>query len=54
MSRIAERPKKHVLFFRVDEAEWKLLKKARRKTGAEISTLLRQPLRDVLEAAPKG
>jgi hypothetical protein len=54
MGRITEKPKKHVLSFRVDETEWKLLKKASRKTGADISTLLRQSLRDVLEGAPKG
>lgn len=54
MGRITEKPKKHVLSFRVDETEWKRLKKASRKTGADISTLLRQSLRDVLEGAPKG
>ena len=54
MSRMAENPKKHVLSFRVSEAEWKQLKKASRKSGADISTLLRQSLRDVFGAGREG
>jgi hypothetical protein len=54
MSRVAENPKKHVLSFRVSETEWKLLKKASRKAGADISTLLRESLREVFSAGPEG
>jgi len=49
MSRVAENPKKHVLSFRVSDAEWKQLKKVTRKSGADISTLLRQGLLAVLQ-----
>jgi Ribbon-helix-helix domain len=49
MGRIAENPKKHVLSFRVDVKEWKLLQKASRKTGVDVSTLLRQYLKEVLK-----
>jgi hypothetical protein len=49
MSRVAEHPKKHVLSFRVSDAEWNLLKKATRKSGADVSTLLRQGLLAVLQ-----
>jgi len=48
MGRVAERPKKHVISFRVDDSELKLLQKASRKTGADVSTLLRHYLNDVL------
>lgn len=41
MGRTADSPKKHVISFRVDDLEWKLLKKASRRTGHDISTLLR-------------
>jgi len=48
MSRTAERPKKHVVSFRVEESELKLLRKLSQSRGADISTLLRQCLQDVL------
>jgi len=48
MSRTAERPKSHVLSFRVEEAELKLLRKLSQTRGADISTLLRQGLQEVL------
>jgi hypothetical protein len=46
--------KKHVLSFRVDESEWTLLKKATSRTGVDISTLLRQTLKEVLGPGPQG
>jgi Ribbon-helix-helix domain len=49
MGRIAENPKTHVLSFRVNGTEWKLLQKASRKTGVDVSTLLRQGLIKVLK-----
>jgi len=48
MGRTADHPKKHVISFRVDDLEWKLLKKASHRTGIDISTLLRSCLNDVL------
>jgi hypothetical protein len=48
MSRVAEHPKKHVLSFRVNDSELKLLRKMSQKRGADISTLLRQCLLEVL------
>jgi hypothetical protein len=50
MSRVVENPKKHILSFRVDEADMELLKKVSRKTGADISTLLRRSLQVALGA----
>jgi hypothetical protein len=49
MGRVAENPKKHVLSFRVSGTEWKLLQKASRKNGVDVSTLLRQCLNEVLK-----
>ena len=53
-SRTKKNTKKHVLSFRVDESEWSLLKKATSRTGVDISTLLRQSLKDVLGPGPQG
>ena len=53
-SRIEKNTKKHVLSFRVDESEWTLLKKTSSKTGVDISTLLRQSLKEVLGPGPQG
>jgi hypothetical protein len=46
--------KKHVLSFRVDETEWELLRKTSSKAGVDISTLLRESLREVLHESPQG
>ena len=54
MSRIKKNTKKHVLSFRVDETEWIILKKTSSRTGVDISTLLRQSLKDVLGPGPQG
>ena len=48
MGRLADHPKKHVISFRVDDLEWKLLQKASRRTGADVTTLLRHCLNDLL------
>ena len=53
-SRVKKNNKKHVLSFRVDETEWTLLKKTSRQAGVDISTLLRQSLKDVLGPGPQG
>jgi hypothetical protein len=53
-SRAKKNTKKHVLSFRVDESEWTLLKKATSRTGVDISTLLRQTLKEVLGPGPQG
>lgn len=52
--KIKKNNKKHVLSFRVDETEWTLLKKTSRQAGVDISTLLRQSLKDVLGPGPQG
>jgi len=54
LDRTKKNSKKHVLSFRVDESEWTLLKKATSRTGVDISTLLRQSLKDVLGPGPQG
>ncbi len=54
MSRTTKTPKKRVLSFRVEEAEWAMLQKASRKTGADISTLLRQSLKEALGLKQKA
>jgi hypothetical protein len=41
-------PKKHVLSFRVSEAEWQKLQAASAEAGADVSSLLRQSLRQLL------
>ena len=53
-SRVKKNNKKHVLSFRVDETEWTLLKKTSRQAGVDISTLLRQSLKEVLGPGPQG
>ena len=53
-SRVKKNNKKHVLSFRVDETEWTLLKKTSHQAGVDISTLLRQSLKEVLGPAPQG
>jgi len=53
-SRNKKNSKKHVLSFRVDESEWTLLQKATSRTGVDISTLLRQSLKEVLGPGPQG
>lgn len=53
-SRIKKNTKKHVLSFRVDESEWMLLKKTSSKSGVDISTLLRESLKEVLGPGPQG
>lgn len=53
-SRVKKNNKKHVLSFRVDETEWTLLKKTSCQAGVDISTLLRQSLKEVLGPAPQG
>jgi len=53
-SRIKKNTKKYVLSFRVDETEWIILQKTSRKTGVDISTLLRQSLKAVLGPTPQG
>lgn len=42
-------PKKHVLSFRVSEAEWQKLQAASEETGADVSSLLRQSLKQLLK-----
>jgi hypothetical protein len=54
LDRTKKNTKKHVLSFRVDESEWTLLKKTSRKTGVDISTLLRQSLKEVLGPGAQG
>jgi len=54
LDRIQKNTKKHVLSFRVDESEWTLLKKATSRTGVDISTLLRESLKEVLGPGPQG
>ncbi len=51
MNRKNEHAKKHVLSVRVNETEWKLLQKALRKNAIDVSTVLKQGLRDFLETA---
>ncbi len=51
---LTKTPKKRVLSFRVEETEWALLQKASRQAGADISTLLRQSLKDTLGLTPKA
>jgi hypothetical protein len=46
--------KKHVLSFRVDEKDWELLRKTSSKAGVDISTLLRESLREALRASPQS
>lgn len=41
-------PKKYVLSFRVSEAEWQKLQAASEEAGADVSSLLRQSLRQLL------
>jgi len=54
LDRIKKNTKKHVLSFRVDESEWTLLKKTSSKSGVDISTLLRESLKEVLGASPQS
>lgn len=54
LNRIKKNTKKHVLSFRVDESEWMLLKKTSSKSGVDISTLLRESLKEVLGPGPQG
>jgi len=49
MSRYAERPKKFVLSFRVNEGEWNQLQDASKKTGQDVSSILRQSLHSVIK-----
>jgi len=42
-------PKKHILSFRVNEAEWQKLQDASLETGADVSSLLRQSLKQLLK-----
>lgn len=53
-SRSKKNNKKHVLSFRVDETEWTLLQKTSRQAGVDISTLLRQSLKEVLGPGAPG
>lgn len=53
-NRTPKNTKKHVLSFRVDESEWTLLKKATSRSGVDLSTLLRQTLKDVLGPGAQG
>jgi len=48
MSRVAEDPPKHVLSFRVNDSELKLLRKMSQKNGADSSSFLCQCLLEVL------
>lgn len=49
MPRTADHPKSHVLSFRVNATEWQLLVALSRKTGLDVSTLLRQTLNQALK-----
>jgi len=42
-------PKKHVLSFRVSEAEWQKLQATSKEAGADVSSLLRQSLKLLLK-----
>ncbi len=51
MNRKNDQVKKHVLSVRVNETEWTLLQKALRGNGIDVSTVLKQGLRDFLKTA---
>ncbi|MBW2478306.1 MAG: hypothetical protein JRE16_08885 [Deltaproteobacteria bacterium] len=41
-------PKKYVLSFRINEEEWQLLQDVIKESGQDVSSLLRQSLKEVV------
>jgi len=54
MRKALKNRKNYVLSFRVNEGEWKQLQDTSKKTGRNVSTLLRQSLSTVIKEAHSG